>query len=129
MAHPISAVRTSMQPFNASPTREIEEDINEIRKALAEASTELRKRMEKAVEADHRYRLEKAKALLKSEGSSADKREAEVELIVNELRKEAKLAAGLERSALERLENLRTELRAVTSKAWVSRSEMELARG
>ena len=47
---------------------------------------------------------------------------------MNEDRKRAKLAAGLENSAQERLRNLRAELQAVTSLAWVHRSEMELAR-
>lgn len=117
-----------MPSYDASPTRDIADDITAIRSELAKTIQELRKRTEDAVNKDHTYRLEKAKAMVRSEGSSADKRDAEVELLVNHLRREAKLAAGLERSALERLQNLRDELKAVTSMAWVHRSEMELAR-
>lgn len=73
-------------------------------------------------------RFEKAKAFLRAEGKTVDLREAEVELLVNEIRKEAKLAAGLENSALERIRSLRAELQALTSVAWVHRSELELAR-
>lgn len=117
-----------MQPFDASPTRDISVDIEAIRAELAKTIQELRKRTEAAVDADHRYRLEKAKAFLKASGKTMDLRESEVEILVNDLRREAKLALGLENSALERLRNLRAELQAVTSLAWVHRSELELAR-
>lgn len=111
-----------------SPTRDITERVLEITVALAETLLELKKRNRAAVDADHRYRLEKAKATLKSDEKTVDKREAAVEILTNELRKEAKFAAGLEASAQERLRNLREELHALTSLAWVHRSEMELAR-
>ena len=112
----------------ASPTQDIAMQVELIRQELAKTILELKKRTEAAIELDHTYRLNKAKAFLKAEGKTVDLREAEVELLVNEDRKRAKLAAGLENSATERLRNLRSELQAVTSLAWVHRSEMELAR-
>lgn len=112
-----------------SPTTDIQAQVEALRAELAKASLELKRRMEAAVDADHRYRLEKAKAFLRAEGKTVDLREAEVELLVNHLRRDAKLAAGLENSALERLRSLRQEVSAVVSLAYVHRTEMDLARG
>lgn len=107
---------------------EVYEDMLKVRGALSLAQQTLEKQTEDSVEKEHRYRLEKALAFLKAEGKTVDAKNAEVELLVDDVRFQAKLAAGLQEATVERLRNLRTEMQALTSLAYMVRSEMELAR-
>jgi hypothetical protein len=78
-------------------------------------------------EAEHAYRLAKARAYLETEGTVAE-REAVVYGQVGELRRARDLADGERQASLEAVRSRRTQLSALQSLLAAHRSEADFAR-
>lgn len=78
--------------------------------------------------AEHAYRKAKAAAWLTVDGELAKDREAQVDAVTADLRRDRDLAEGGRLAALEALRSRRTQLSALQSLLAATRSEMEMAR-
>lgn len=105
----------------------IESELIRLSRALDEASLEYMKLCRTAAEKRDAYELSKAKAMLKSQGSNADARRAEVVSICAELMMDSHIAEAQRDGMKERLRALSDVLNALQTRASFLREEMRLA--
>lgn len=98
-------------------------------KLVAEAHAELGRWIDRAANDDATYRREKAKAILTSDASNAQQREAEADLECWQLRARAKISESMKDSAMELIRSRRTQLTAVQTALNAVKEEASFARG
>ena len=96
---------------------------------MRQAQESLERYLQASVRADRDYRVAKSQAYLKSDGKTVSDKDAAVELLVDEDRLKAKMSEAMAEAAKSRLQNLRSEMNALTAIMYTARTEMELAHG
>ena len=106
----------------------IERELVRLSGALDIASVEYMDLCQDAARRRDEYELAKAKAMLKAEGSSADKRQAEVVTICSDLMTASHIADAKRDGMKERLRALSDVLNALQTRASFLREEMRFER-
>jgi hypothetical protein len=95
---------------------------------LDEALSELRKRAVKAAELDTEYKKRMAECYLLAAGDTVKEREAHATIETAKLALDARIAAALERSAIEAVRSKRQQLSALQTIASAHKAEAEFTR-
>lgn len=77
-----------------------------------------------AVEKRHTLDMARARAFMKSEGKTADKRKAEVDLLCDAMEFDAHLAEGIQEALKERMRSINAQLNACQTRAGFLKAEM-----
>lgn len=97
-------------------------------KLLDDALGYLRRSTEQYADAEHVYRLEKARAWIETPAGTVAEREAAVNGATAKLRRDRDLAEGMKQAGLEAVRSRRAQLSALQTLAGAYREEAMLAR-
>lgn len=107
---------------------EITDEMIRLSRLLDDALSYLSRQVKEYAEAEHAYRMGKAKAWLESPAGTVPERESFVNGVTADLRKPRDLADGMRQAALEAVRSRRAQLSALQTAANAHREEAGLAR-